>query len=50
MINVFYFYLINTLFNEDAYLSIANLKIVGFTIPEIKTPIPHNAGNEFQSL
>ena len=24
--------------------------IMGFTIPEIETPVPHNAGNEFQSL
>jgi len=24
------------------------LFIMGFTIPEIKTPVPHNAGNEIQ--
>jgi len=26
------------------------LFILGFTIPEIKTPVPHNAGNEIQSF
>jgi len=25
------------------------LFIIGFTIPEIKTPVPPNAGNEIQS-
>jgi len=24
--------------------------IMGFTIPEIKTPVPPNAGNEIQSI
>jgi len=26
------------------------LFIIGFTILEIKTPVPHNAGNEIQSF
>ena len=26
------------------------LFIMGFTIPEIKTPVPPNAGNEIQSV
>ena len=29
---------------------IFTLFIMGFTIPEIKTPIPPNAGNEIQSF
>ena len=24
--------------------------LLGFTIPEINTPVPHNAGNEIQSF
>jgi len=41
---------------EDKYTDIltqnknVTLFIMGFTIPEIKTPVPHNAGNEIQSF
>ena len=43
---LFFLHFKNTLAQNENF----TLFIMGFTIPEIKTPVPPNAGNEIQSF